>query len=247
VARNAPTVVVVQRKRSKLFHISVIHTETERVEHGSWFRGKLYPLRCDVSFDGQYMVYLALGSTASTWNGICKLPWLTTVTEAENMGTWFGGGYFASPNVLRTNGWGGTELLPPSAHRSPFKLEPYRSAHGGEDLGVLFERLRRDGFRRFEDETWSRQPTARHPELRVRYAGYLQHGYTFAFWIDANPDLLAEASWANWDASGALWVARPGRVERFSLDDLERAAPSWSIDVDAFEPPPPPDRSPRQC
>jgi hypothetical protein len=74
----------------------------------------------------------------------------------------------------------------------------------------------------------------------VRYAGYLEHGYTFTFWFEDYPTLLAEASWANWDVDGTLWVARPGVVEQFSLDDLDRGAPSFSVDVDAFEPPRPP-------
>jgi hypothetical protein len=256
VAKQAPKIVILQRKRSKLFHVARIDVRTHRIEHGSWFRGKLYPFRCDVSFDGEYMVYLALGGRAQTWNGVCKLPWLTTVTEAENMGTWFGGGYFRSRSVLRTNGWGGTDFLSAKNHRSPFKLEPYRSQHGGEDLGVVYERLLRDGFRRLGDawgddhrlatrtlrlaregdDGWGRQFSPRHPELKVRYAGYLEHGYTFTFWFDAYPLLLDGASWANWDAYGALWVARPGVVEQYLLDDLRHGEASFSVDVDEFEP-----------
>jgi hypothetical protein len=71
----------------------------------------------------------------------------------------------------------------------------------------------------------------------VRYAGYFEHGYTFTFWFDAYPDLLVDASWANWDSNGCLWVARPGVVEQFLLEDLERGVPSFSVDVDEFEPP----------
>jgi hypothetical protein len=104
VAKSAPIVVVLQRKRAKLFHVVTINTKRRQVEEGSWFRGKLYPKRCDVSFDGEYMVYLAMGSRGNTWNGVCRLPWLTTLTEADNVGTWFGGGYFENEKVLRTNG-----------------------------------------------------------------------------------------------------------------------------------------------
>ena len=125
VARHAPTVVILQRKRAKLFHIVVVDAKKRRVEEGSWFRGKLYMLRCDVSFDGKHMVYLAMGSKGTTWNGVCRLPWLSTLTEAENMGSWFGGGYFESNKVLRTNGWGDTTCLPPKRTLAPFKLEPY--------------------------------------------------------------------------------------------------------------------------
>jgi hypothetical protein len=257
VAKHAPTVVIVQRKRAKLFHIVMVDANKRRVEEGSWFRGKLYVLRCDVSFDGKHMVYLAMGSNGNTWNGVCRLPWLSTLTEAENMGAWFGGGYFESSKVLRTNGWGSSDHLPPKRTVAPFKLEPYYSRYGGEDLGVVYERLERDGFKRLGDnwgkernlgtrklqiacdgdDGWGRQVARRHPMLKVRYIGYLEHGYTFAFWFDEYPDLLAGASWANWDCNGDLWVARPGVVEQYTLNDLSRGAPSFTIDVDQLEPP----------
>jgi hypothetical protein len=256
VAKSAPTVVVLQRKRSKLFHVVVVNTRTLQVEEGSWFRGKLYPMRCDISFDGQYMVYLAMGSRGNTWNGVCRLPWLLTLTEAENVGTWYGGGYFASDTVLRTNGWGRADHLPPKCTGAPFKLEPYRSRFGGEDLGVIYERLERDGFRRLGDNWGSQQRLARRsyqvayegddgwgrqisrsPMLKARYTGYLEHGYTFQFWFDEHPELLADTSWANWDSDGDLWVARPGVVEQYTRNDLSRGTPSFTIDVDQFEPP----------
>ena len=255
-ARNAPTVVILQRKRAKLFHVLTVDANRRRVEEGSWFRGKLYVLRCDVSFDGKHMVYLAMGSQGNTWNGVCRLPWLSTLTEAENMGAWFGGGYFVDKKILRTNGWGSADFYPPKRTGAPFRLEPYRSRYGGEDLGVVYERLERDGFVRLGenwgqeqnlgtrklqvacngDDGWARQFSRRHPMLKVRYAGYLEHGYTFAFWFDEHLGLLAGASWANWDCNGDLWVARPGVVEQYTLNDLSRGTPSFSIDVDQFEP-----------
>jgi hypothetical protein len=257
VAKSAPAVVIVQRKRARLFHIVLVDAGKRRVEEGSWFRGKLYALRCDVSFDGKHMVYLAMGSQGNTWNGVCRLPWLATQTEAQNMGSWFGGGYFADKKVLRTNGWGRPDFNPATRSGAPFALEPYSSRYGGEDLGVVYERLARDGFTRLGeswgtqqnlgtrklqvacegDDGWGRRFSRRHPTLKVRYAGYLEHGYTFAFWLDEHPGLLDGASWANWDRNGDLWVARPGVVEQYRLSDLGRGTPSFSIDVEQFEPP----------
>lgn len=257
VAKGAPTVVILQRKRTRLFHVLTVDANRLRVEEGSWFRGRLYTLRCDVSFDGAYMVYLAMGTRGNTWNGVCRLPWLTTLIEADNMGSWFGGGYFADKKLLRTNGWGGPEFNPPRRNSAPFTLEPYRSRYGGEDLGVAYECLHRDGFVRLGeewgqrrklpgpryqvatdgDQGWGRQPTRRHPMLKVRYAGYLEHGYTFAFWFDDYPGLLDGASWANWDINGNLWVARPGLVEQYTPNDLRRATPSFVLDTEGFEPP----------
>lgn len=258
-AREAPVVVILQRRRSKLFHVIAVDTVTLRITEGSWFRGKLYPLRCDVSFDGQLMVYLAMGAGGTTWNGVCRLPWLTTLVEGENTGTWFGGGYFAGRRVLRTNGWGpatSDETVTRVADR-PLRIERYKSRYGGEDLGVIYERLERDGFQRLGDnwgkrrklrasthqvacvgdDGWSRRPSRRHPALTARFLGYLAHGYTFAFSLDEHPDLLEGALWATWDWSGNLWVAWPGTVSRFTAKDLRTGRPSFCLDVDRFEPP----------
>jgi len=254
-ARKAPTIAILQRKRSKLFHVIAIDTEALRITEGSWFRGKLYPMRCDVSFDGKFMVYLAMGASGKTWNGICQLPWLTTLIDAENTGTWFGGGYFASGRVLRTNGWQLTDTV---SHQAtvPFRLEAYKSRYGGEDLGVVYERFERDGFTRLGenwgterklntrkyqiecvgDDGWSCRPSPKHPELSVRFVGYLAHGYTFSFSLK-HPDLLEGAQWATWDANANLWVAWPGVVSRFTLKDLRAGTPSFSLDLDRFEPP----------
>ena len=255
-ARKAPTIAILQRKRSKLFHVIVIDTDALRITEGSWFRGKLYPMRCDVSFDGKFMVYLAMGANGKTWNGICRLPWLTTLIDAENTGTWFGGGYFASGRMLRTNGWRLSETVSHQVN-VPFRLEAYKSRHGGEDLGVVYERLERDGFTRLGknwgeqrklktrtyqiecvgDDGWSRRPSRKHPELSVRFVGYLAHAYTFSFALSEHPHLLEGARWATWDASANLWVAWPGVVSRFTLEDLRKGMPSFSLDVDRFEPP----------
>lgn len=257
VAKAAPVVVILQRRRAKLFHVVTVSGPRRQVAEGSWFRGKLYALRCDVSFDGQYMVYLAMGSQGNTWNGVCRLPWLTTLTEAGNLGAWYGGGYFAGKRVLRTNGWGRADFNPPRYARAPFTLDPYASRYGGEDLGVVYERLERDGFRRLGanwgtdhnmgtrqlqvaragDDGWGRQPTRGAPMLQLRYAGYLEHGYTFTCALDAYPGLLDGASWANWDCANDLWVARPGVVEAYTLSDLARGAPSFQLDLDQFAPP----------
>ena len=255
-ARKAPTIAILQRKRSKLFHVIAIDTAALRITEGSWFRGKLYPMRCDVSFDGKFMVYLAMGASGKTWNGICQLPWLTTLIDAENTGTWFGGGYFASGRVLRTNGWQLTDTV---SHQAtvPFSHEAYKSRYGGEDLGVVYERFERDGFTRLGenwgterklntrkyqiecvgDDGWSCRPSPKHPELSVRFVGYLAHGYTFSFSLNEHPDLLEGAQWATWDANANLWVAWPGVVSRFTLKDLRAGTPSFSLDLDRFEPP----------
>lgn len=234
-AREAPAVVILQRKRAKLFHVITVDTETHAINEGSWFRGRLREMKCDVSFDGEFMVYLALGSSGDAWSGLCRLPWLKTLAESENPGSNWGGGYFPDRKVLITNGWSEEKVSP--AADMPFTLTPGPLTYfASEDRGILYKKFERDGFARLGDDGWGKRPSLHHPELKVRYLGH-GAGEKFAFSLDAYPDVVEGANWVTWDSGGNLWVARPGVVEQFTLKDMQRGAPSFSLDVDRFEPP----------
>ena len=63
VARAAPRILILRRSPSRVYHLVLWHTDTDKLEHGSWFHGRIYAYRCDLSFDGQWLVYFALGPT----------------------------------------------------------------------------------------------------------------------------------------------------------------------------------------
>lgn len=249
-AKTSPYVIVIRRQPSKLFHVIRWNTSDNRLEHGSWFRGKLYPNRCDVSFDGQWMVYLAMGSKGETWNGVCRLPFLRTYLEAENLGTWNGGGYWSDKKTLLLNGW------LPSKGSSPFKLGSLVREYGSEDLGVFYPRLIRDGWIRVGenygthrqlkntkkymvacdgDDGWINQPTLNYPALTMKYIGYLEHGYTFRYSLTGRENIVAdEVTSACWDSLGQLVVAKHGVISLYTLADLRRGSPSVSHDLNTL-------------
>jgi len=224
-AAGAPVVVVIRRKPSKLFQIIRVDTLTGACEYGARFRGQLYPMRSDVSFDGNWFVYMALNKDG-VWNAVSRLPRLTAAVRSPNVGTYGGGGYWRSPDVLCMNCWGALGEL-------PFMTEPLFS-HTTDDRGVLFPRLKRDGWRRrgdnrgretqvldrktynvvcTGDDGWERRPSPTHPALVMWYAGFLNGGFTFRFRVPEQPDLLDdEVDWANYDSRGQLVVARRGVV-----------------------------------
>ncbi|MFQ5502964.1 MAG: hypothetical protein ACE5EQ_11805 [Phycisphaerae bacterium] len=258
-AKRAPRVVIIRRKPSKVFHILLWNTKSDEIEHGSWFRGRLFPFRCDVSFDGRWMVYLAMGSHAETWNGLCRPPWLKTIVDWENVGTWHGGGCWTDDNTLsiNPNRYCDFDCEMPELRRHdsvslPFRIDVLPDVEYSEDFGVLFPRLARDGwqregelgreekvkgkdyaFRCVDDPGWVWFPTPGHPRLRMFYQGYSSgRGHTFEFTMQGYPDLLdASVEWATWDAMGQLIVARAGVVHRFTLDDIWEGKPSFSFDL----------------
>jgi hypothetical protein len=258
-AKEAPIIVILQRKRSKLFHIVTADTENYLVTEGSWFRGVLYAIQSDVSFDGKYMVYLARGARAKTWSGVCRLPRLKTLVHVESPLT--GGGYFSGPHDLKTHGWDYSEKVF-SSDDVPFTIERDPKRHFGYELANIYARFERDGFTRLGsnwgeeqefkspryrvvctgDDGWGRRPADGYPELQVRYLGFLDSQFEFAFTLDKHAEVLKGANWATWDAANNLWVARPGIVEQYTLDDLRRGTPSFSLDVDQFEPPAKPEK-----
>jgi len=250
-AREAPIIVILQRKRAKLFHVITVDTEKHSINEGSWFRGMLYALDSDVSFDGKFMVYRARGADDQTWSGVCRLPWLTTLVHVETPIT--GGGYFSGPNDLKTHGWDHAEKIF-STDDIPFTIERDTKRHFGDELAVIYGRFERDGFTRLDhsgekqtftspthrDDGWGRRPARGYPELQVRYRDYFNNGFRFAITLDEHPNLLVGANWATWDSGNNFWVARPGIVEQYTLDDLRRGTPSFTLDVDQFEPRPKP-------
>ncbi|MDY7107484.1 MAG: hypothetical protein SYC29_02500 [Planctomycetota bacterium] len=250
---SAPYMVVLRRKPSKKFHVLLWNTKSDQIISGSWFTGKLYPKRCDISFDGKWMVYFAMGSGGKTWNGVCRLPSLKTIAEGDNGDTtYFGGGYWRDEKTLLVNGW------EPRGQRIPFRVEPLVTEWGGEDLGVLIPRVERDGWIRagdnygrrkgwknvakpmvdqIGDDGWLLRPTPEHPALRTRYLGYLEHGYTFRFQLEGFPNLLDEqVDWACWDSTGALIFSRLGIVSKCDLADLMKGRVTRSFNLELLEP-----------
>lgn len=258
-AHKAPKAVVIRRKPSKLVHIISWGTLTDSIEHGSWFYGRIYAERCDLSWDGAWMVYLAMGGRGDTWNGICMPPRLKTIVDVPNLGTWAGGGFFSGPNTLRANDMTIYDRSLSEFNgmgKVPFSIE--RMDSSGEAFPILGYRLERDGWKRegpfgqdvritlknssystvcLDDPGWSWQPTRQHPRLRMFYRGYLISGYTFEFQLEGSDLLDPDVDWATWDSKGDLLVARRGAIERYSLAAIRRGTPDFVMDFELLQPP----------
>ena len=252
-AHDAPVIVVIRRGPSKLFHVIKWNTEKDKLDCGSWFSGKLYPMRCDVSFDGKWMVYLAMGDNGETWNGCCALPFLKTYLEGDNYGAWNGGGFWRDAKTLMLNRW-----LDERGH-VPFKTESMEIGRD-EDEGVLYAKMERDGWKRngnswgtdeeikgskkymvrtTGDDGWSWRIERKGPTLQCFYRGYLEFGRSFEFRVLEQPDLLdPNVQWATFDARGHLIVARAGWIERYSPANVKSGRPGFRLDLNGLTRPP---------
>jgi hypothetical protein len=102
-ATRVPAAVVFRRGPSQWWHIARWHLDTGEVEGGAWFRGALYPRRCDLSPDGKLLYYFALKGTrreflgmtgVQTYSAVSKAPWLFALAAWRELGTWTRGYHF---------------------------------------------------------------------------------------------------------------------------------------------------------
>ena len=258
-AKEAPVVVVLRRKPTKLFHVLRWDTERDEIESGSWFHGRIHELNSDLSFDGQFMVYAASGKGLN-WTGICRPPKLRTEVDWPHAMTGAGGGVFVSASRLEVNpdrdAAAVLEAIGKVGDKLPFEIGFLDRHRYRRELKDEYPRFYRDGFRRVgprgreedvkgtrwlsisrEDPVWVLRPTQAHPELRVRYRGY-RHGMIFEWDLPELPGVLdAEVSWAVYDSLGQLNVARRGVLYRYTLSDLWAGKPSSVFDLELLEKP----------
>src|SRR5258708_15156016 len=103
LASEAPVGVVLRRGPSKLVRLVIWDRTNDKFKPGSWFRGRIFADRSDISPDGRHMIYFAMGgvawaipATGGTWTAISELPSLKASALWGQGDTWGGGGMFLS-------------------------------------------------------------------------------------------------------------------------------------------------------
>ncbi len=101
----ARVAAVIERRPRKWWRLSRWDLVSGVLDEGAWFRGTLYPQRCDLSPGGRWLSYFAFkhGSAwpaGETYNAISRLPWLRALAAWEEIGTYSRGLHFvADPGV----------------------------------------------------------------------------------------------------------------------------------------------------
>lgn len=229
-ACSSPQALVIRRGPSKWWHLLMWDRDTGRVKPGSWFNGKLYPERCDLSPRGDWMVLLAYRGHREplAWTALCKPP------SASAIGFWpqdsvkVGGGYFdeRSPVV-----W--INLHSKLGMRGEIREEqPYEIGYlekQSQFYGQPFERMKRDGWKRLDREggpVWfKKQPGGDHALwMRLVEMKEDEEIDTTAPWLQQTRYYLTSrtektwefdlpgCNWANWNSYGRLCLAMDGMV-----------------------------------
>jgi hypothetical protein len=108
LARTSPVGVILRRGPSDW--VQLIHWDTKKdiFTPGQWFKGRIYEQRCDLSPDGQLLIYFAFKGGNSkrnpdyrnSWIALSKPPYFTALALWPVGGTWGGGGRFKDNKTI---------------------------------------------------------------------------------------------------------------------------------------------------
>jgi hypothetical protein len=150
LALQAPVGVIVRRGPSPWVQLSLWHTDTDEIEYGQWFHGRLPENRCDLSPDGSLFIYFAskYGTQFNTWTTISRPPYFTALALWPLGDSWGGGGWFADERtVLLGHNPDSAPAL--EGHVPP----PWLNVRYAGNLS--HGRLMRDGWTMVQEGVWS--------------------------------------------------------------------------------------------
>lgn len=223
LARQAPVGLILRRGPTRWVQLNLWHTDTDVIEYGQWFHGRLFERRCDLSPDGSLFIYFASKyghSQFDTWTAISRPPYFTALALWPKGDSWNGGGLFVDSKTVWLNHH---TALPDKWHLPPrwLKVLPSTESYGEDE--PYNKQLLRDGWTMLQDVIWQRparmpikviQPSIfqkRHPDgvhvLLMRYIGYDPKRYgspsMYEFFLrdtmHGSETMLEGATWADLD------------------------------------------------
>ncbi len=104
-ARDAPVALILRRGPSKWYHLIRWRMDSDSFEPGGWLRGRIYEERCDLSPDGNLVVYFCHCGAyrpdyTDSWTAVSRAPWLHALGLWPWGSTWGGGGRFVDNRSL---------------------------------------------------------------------------------------------------------------------------------------------------
>jgi hypothetical protein len=227
LARDAPVGVVFRRGPSKRVLLIAWNLETDAFIPGQWLKGRIHEERCDLSPDGDLLVYFAADQAREygTWTAISRPPYLTALALWPLGDTWSGGGLFESATSVAIDHPDGATMA------DGFTLPPWLHVRTlGDDERLWNTRMQRDGWRltsppgKVEERRWVPPQVWEKPQpggRRVLRMTLTEMTRTRA-WHIADYDLvdgtaidpLGTLDWADWDRNGELLFAKDGALHR---------------------------------
>lgn len=227
LARDAPRAVVFRRGSSKQVLLVLWHTDSDTFVEGQWLKGRIYERRCDLSPNGEMLIYFAANYKEPffSWTAVSKPPFLTALALWQKGDGWGGGGLFKSENEILLN-HRAEEMTLADDFRLPkeLKIKPFGERPGwGEDSPILDTRLIRDG--------WS----------LVQDGESIEHKLGAPVWIEFNPPVvwsklnpvkrnfeLRQAIGGLHERNGAWYITEHFIVDKSSNETISLGKTDWA-------------------
>lgn len=235
LARTAPIGLLIRRGPSKWWHLTLWNTRGDHFTGGQWFRGSLYPNKCDLAPDGSLFSYFA-GKFQSiarqrgydyTWVAVSRPPYFTALSLWPVGDTWGGHTMFLDdgsfhvgtlkachpdhpPGPLRVANHSYLNLGDPFLATPPWARAGWKPIHLSEKVKKLtyFDPLL-SSWRRTEGNLCLDRKVNRGED---RFPSQRPSRYTI-YKLDAQTELARfEAHWADFDQRGRLIAAVGGRI-----------------------------------
>jgi hypothetical protein len=213
LARQAHVGVILRRGPTEWWRITLWDTKNDTFEGGQWLRGRFYPERCDLSPNGQLLIYFCgkwkrrnvEAGYGETWTAVSRPPYFTALTLWPMGSTWGGHGVFVDDQTVAVVGSvGGFPATHPDHPLGPLKqLDGYP-----------------DRMKSSWDHGWQRAEPA---SIRISSSVKSKAGLTlgrgvYHFSPSRSRKTYAlqmvsfEAQWADLDQNGRLVATVGGRV-----------------------------------
>lgn len=146
LARTGTSAVVFRRGPTAQVLMLAWDRGSDTFEEGQWMKARVFERRCDLSPNGQLLVYCAQDYRRDppVWTCISRPPWFTALATWPKSSSYGGGGQFTSNRGLILN-QSDARLCNGSV---PGWLEIQTTYGTGEDQPLLEEREVRDGWMR---------------------------------------------------------------------------------------------------
>jgi len=158
-ARDCGQAVVLRRGPARAVATIGWNREDDSFQVGQWLKGRIYEHRSDLSPDGHHLIVFAGKGGTHWWTAVSRAPWLTAIALLPQDSTWCGGGAFAAPGEVWTNGGGRFEGLPKGELRqAPVEAFPH-STDGFHMGGTYLAMMGARGWRHAGGERYDARLT----------------------------------------------------------------------------------------
>jgi hypothetical protein len=210
LARQANIGVILRRGPTQWWRVTLWNTKRDTFESGQWFRGRIYPEKCDISPNGELFIYFAgqfrphnvAKGYGRTWTAVSRPPYLTALTLWPIGNTWGGSGVFIDDQTVSV------DAVSPQ-HHPDHPLGPLKLVD--RDLS---QPSWNHGWRPADPSTVRYCSSVKSSgDLTLGRGGFSASNSPKLYMLyRANRDPLTqfEAHWADWDQNGRL-VATVGR------------------------------------